>query len=156
MLPDPLAAGAGLWLPPGLRVSFQRYAAGAAIDPPPPSLGALLPARTAAGEWLLPVAPQEAFWIGCEARMALRLALEVLARDGTRGGLVRDVAGPDRIAGFSGRAFTLAAVERLHFATDSGFAVVRVVDYGEFTGATGRVQPVPLDPGAGYRGWRLP
>ena len=58
----------GLTLPPGLHVSFQRYARplGDVIAQSPSSLGALPVALGASREFALPVAPDEAFWIGLE------------------------------------------------------------------------------------------
>jgi hypothetical protein len=61
----------GLSLPPGLHVSFQRYARPArdVIAKAPSSLGAL-PLALALGttEVAVPVAPDEAFWIGLEMK----------------------------------------------------------------------------------------
>lgn len=142
-------------LPPGLHLSFQRYAAppgGHAPERVPASLG-LLPVGEADGELLLPLAEGEAFWIGLEAAWPVRL---VLAVDGGRLALERLVAGADRIAGVEGLAFSRAGVGSLRLATDEAEATLRLVDYGEFTARTGRAAPAPLDPRAGYGGWRLP
>jgi hypothetical protein len=51
-----------------MHVSFQRYARPPdnVIGQAPSSLGALPVALCASGELALPVAPDEAFWIGCE------------------------------------------------------------------------------------------
>ena len=34
--------------------------------------------------------------------------------------------------------------------------VVRLVDYAGFTAESGMAPPSPLDPDAGFQGWRLP
>lgn len=157
--PGPRIDDTGLWLPPGLHLSFQRHAApadGGVQEPVPRSLGLLPLAPSPDGGLLLPLAEGEAFWIGLEAGAALRLELVVVAKDGSRERLAREVAGPGRIAGFAGRAFTSAAVESVQFATDAAAASVRVVSYAQFTAATGRAAPPALDPRAGFGGWRLP
>jgi len=70
-VPAQIAPG-GLILPPGLHVSFQRYARPPdnVIAQAPSSLGALPVAPSASGELALPVAPDEAFWIGFEMMQA--------------------------------------------------------------------------------------
>jgi hypothetical protein len=62
-----LAPG-GLVIAPGLHVSFQRYARppGDVGASAPSSLGALPLAVASSGALALPVAPDEAFWIGLE------------------------------------------------------------------------------------------
>ena len=63
-----LAPG-GLVIVPGLHVSFQRYARPAGDEvgaSAPPSLGALPLALATSGVLALPVAPDEAFWIGLD------------------------------------------------------------------------------------------
>lgn len=142
-------------LAPGLHLSFQRYVAppgGQAPERLPASLG-LLPVGEADGDLLLPLAEGEAFWIGLEAASPARLALAV---DGGQLALDRLVAGPDRILGVEGLAFSRGQVGRLRLATEEAVATLRLVDYGEFTARTGRAAPAPLDPRAGYGGWRLP
>lgn len=157
--PGPRVTATGLWLPPGLRVSFQRYAGpagGAQADAVPASLGLLPVAPAPSGALLLPVGAGEAFWIGLEAGAPLQLTLDVVARDGGVEHIDRQVAGPDRIGGHAGLAFTRPPLDCLRFATAGGRATVQVVDAAVFMAATGRPAPAPLDLSAGYRGWRLP
>ena len=69
---DAELAPGGLLIAPGLHVSFQRYARppGDAVASAPSSLGALPVAHSRSGTLVLPVAPDEAFWIGLEMRRA--------------------------------------------------------------------------------------
>jgi hypothetical protein len=66
-----LAPG-GLIVAPGLHVSFQRYARppGDVVARAPSSLGALPLGVALSGALVLPVAPDEAFWIGLEMTRA--------------------------------------------------------------------------------------
>jgi hypothetical protein len=173
----------GLQLGP-LAVSFQRFQRPSAgiISDAPPSLGAL-PVGEGNGEWLLPVADHEAFWIGVNAERAIELAVN--AR--TQGGGALDVLSGRRwnaralqtfalaafaiIAGIRRRDGTLWVLTRAPsgdapaceaiglFARDPRLrklGSVRLVDYASFAERTGRAPPAALDPNAGYKGFRLP
>ena len=77
---------AELTLPPGLVLSFQRYALpdSGVIEAAPASLGALPVGLSRDGELLLPLAPRECFWIGMRADTAhpLELAAAMESDDG--------------------------------------------------------------------------
>ena len=62
----------GLMIPPALHVSFQRYARPPenVITKAPSSLGALPVGIAQSGNLVLPLAPDEAFWIGLEVTQA--------------------------------------------------------------------------------------
>jgi hypothetical protein len=165
----------GLQLAPGLHLSFQRYArpqGDAACEPPPASLGLLPLAEGVDGELLLPLAQDEAFWIGLAAgpgEAPMRLELAVQRPDGGS-----EAAPPVAVGGFGTvagwpsaqgglQAFTRATASLLRLAAwregadrPEGEATLQVVDCERFTQASGRPAPAPLDPRAGYRGWRLP
>jgi len=165
----------GLRLAPGLHLSFQRYArpqGDVSCEPPPASLGLLPLAETGSNELLLPLAQDEAFWIGlalAPGTPPLRLELSVHRPDGGS-----EAAPPVAVAGFGTlagwpsaqggqQAFTRATVSRLQLAArregadrPEGEATLQLVDYERFMQASGRPAPAPLDPRAGYRGWRLP
>jgi hypothetical protein len=176
---------AGLRLGP-LTVSFQRFQrpAGGSLREAPPSLGALPVGEGKGGKWLLPVADDEAFWIGLNAEREVELALKVERQGG------------DALDALSGRTWNARAPQTIALASfaiiagirrDDGalwvfarapsrdaapacsaigffarnrrlrkLAGVQVVDYARFARLTGRAPPVAIDPNAGYRGFRLP
>jgi hypothetical protein len=152
-----------LLLPLGLHLSFQRYprAAGQAM---PSSLGALPVGVDAQGAVLVPVADDEAFWIGIEpAPGTPATGLRFVVEDA--GGAVTlpplQVEGPCRIFTWLGadhapRPFSRGACDRIRVAAGSFELSIRLVSYGEFSAATGQPPPPRLDPAAGYGGWRLP
>jgi hypothetical protein len=175
----------GLQLGP-LTVSFQRFQrpSGGIIREAPPSLGALPVGEGQRGEWLLPVAEDEAFWIGVNADRAVQLAVKVETQ--SRGALdalsgrtwnkrapqTISLASFAIIAGIrlddgtlwafarapSGDAAPACAAMRF-FARNrclQNLAGVRLVNYISFAKHTGREPPVAIDPNAGYKGFRLP
>jgi hypothetical protein len=175
----------GLRLGP-LSVSFQRFEApaGGSIQQAPSSLGALPVGENDRGEWLLPVADGEAFWIGVNAEPAAELALRVdTQRDGALDALSGkewDVAAPQvmRVTAFvviagihrgDGLLWAFARRPKSDAALASravsfvvrndhhqGLIEVRLIDYPGFAAQTGRPPPAPLDPDAGYKGVLLP
>jgi hypothetical protein len=162
------------WLPvaPGVRLSFQRY-----VLPPsgnvvgtPASLGALPVAQDDGGPWLLPLASSEAFWIGLGAAPGAApgtLALRARAADGHFVGTAAiAITATSRLSGLpDGKGSVLAfargggphglAELRLQ-APGQAPLRLRLVDPATFAARTGLPPPAPLDPEAGYRGWRLP
>jgi hypothetical protein len=174
----------GLQLGP-LSISFQRFQ-----RPPdgivlqiPPSLGALPAGQDGGGEWLLPVADGEAFWIGVNAERATELAVKA---DRQKGEALDALSGRPWaaqtaqtvaveqfvvIAGLRHRdalwAFARTAADptaptcrAISFferdASLSQLAIVRLVDYADFAERTGLAPPAPIDANAGYKGYRLP
>lgn len=159
----PIPDGTGLRLAPGLHLSFQRYACPPGTRTgarPPPSLGLLPLGNDGGGGFVLPLAEGEAFWIGLDANggPAVRLEWAVVLRTG--GIDIQPalwVAGPQRIAGFGeGQPLARTLVDQLVLGAPGASATLRLVDPVEFTAASGRPAPAPLDPRAGYGGWRLP
>jgi hypothetical protein len=184
----------------GLRLSFQRFQrpADGTMAGAPSSLGALPVGADDGGRLLLPVAEDEAFWIGlgvADPATRLDLALAVVLADGRELDAIsgapwdedrpRTVSVPEtrridgvhcpdgRVAAFArspasvecpacvelGFHATIATVgpgrERVphrHHASAS----IELVDYEAFHTRTGLDPPSPLDPEAGYKGWRLP
>jgi hypothetical protein len=169
-----------------LAVSFQRFQrpSGGIIREAPPSLGALPISESDRGEWLLPVADDEAFWIGVNADVAMQLAVqadtqpegmldalsgttwETLAPQTIRLVSFAIIAGIRRddstLWAFSraegGDAAPVCAAIRFYARNrrQKNLAGVRLVDYTGFAEQTGREPPAALDPNAGYKGFRLP
>jgi hypothetical protein len=143
-----------------LLVSFQRYVRpeSGVVARAPGSLGAL-PVAAAAGEFLVPLADGEAFWIGVTSP-ALDLQavrLEAVLTDRRQPLPLRRTAPDLAVAiglerpdgGFDVLGPSLVAV-----AVDD--ALVRVVDPATYQALSGETPPEPLDPACGYGGWRLP
>jgi hypothetical protein len=148
-----------------LLVSFQRFArsGGEVVECAPQSLGAL-PVGQGKGSFLLPLAEAEGFWIGAmlEESASTRVRLAMQSRDGRQSRLA-ELVGPQTavIAGMirpDGRfdIFSRHSVAALAIAVDDGRARVEVVEPAVYTQVTGQPAPDPLDPAAGYGGWRLP
>jgi hypothetical protein len=127
-------------------------------------------ARAATGELLLPLAAGEAFWIGLDevaGGAAVDFTLEVETADGRwRQAPVR-LTRHAQLAGYVGAGAQLhpfdAGCLRLAWTTrwDEGGpqaqrVELRLVDPATFARETGEPPPAPLDPDAGYGGWRLP
>jgi hypothetical protein len=175
----------GLQLGP-LIVSFQRFQrpSGGIILEAPPSLGALPVGGGQRGEWLLPVAEDEAFWIGVNTDRAVQLAVKVETQSegpfDALSGRTWNTRAPQTIAlasfaivagirrdngtlwafarGPSGDAAPACTAMRF-FARNRrllNLAGVQLVNYTSFARRTGRVPPVEIDPNAGYKGFRLP
>ncbi len=77
----------GLCIPPGLSLSFQRFAwpETGLVERAPPSLGALPVGLSAARELILPLAQDECFWLGLSltsAAQPIALAVGVELRTG--------------------------------------------------------------------------
>jgi hypothetical protein len=173
----------GVLIRPGLRLSFQRFPlpGSGMIDEAPASLGALPVCRAADGSLLLPLADGEAFWIGLSTDppgMEAEVSVSALLSDGTaveEGPIpvapIARLAGMRRADGRYG-AFARAATAahpgcvslafRCRFRRGAGRRGARaaeltllLVDGQTFAAAAGRAPP-PLDPAAGYGGWRLP
>lgn len=179
-----VATAGGLRVDGGLTLSFQRFAlpAGGVIGRLPPSLGALPVGAAADGTLVLPVADGEAFWIGASTdRPKARAEVFVSAHlsDGTRreapmvvaapaarlAGLPREDGGFDALArtatpagpGCDALTVRYRIRQRGRRWSDRAEALaVRLLDPAAFAVATGEAPPGPLDPGAGYGGWRLP
>lgn len=168
-----LADRAGVAVPPGLLVSFQRHAApadGRVAQSLPSSLGALPVARAARGQLLLPVAAAEAFWIGLDATVGVpfvRFSLEVETAAGRWPQAPVSITCHAHVAGYLAADGRLRPFDarclRLAWATHWGEGgarmrrvELRLVDHAAFARETGEPPPAPLDPGAAYCGWRLP
>jgi hypothetical protein len=153
----------------GLLISFQRYAcpADGIILEVPTSLGAL-PVGVGAGGFLLPLAQAEAFWIGVTGtapanswplaiagvdRTGVTLPIASITSradaflpgyprpDGSWGALSRDAC-----------SMVLIEVGQTNAIT---CATVGLVSPPQYAALTGQPEPPPLDPSAGYGGWRL-
>lgn len=174
--------GGDIQTPAGLRLSFQRYARstdGQVPRPLPSSLGALPVAWGHDGMFLLPLADDEACWIGLQANAAgLSLRVEPTAPAGAplapvecdvpafgarvegcmdaQGRVMsfaRNIAGPQ---GPQGGA-SLACSVRRETATGHGCTfTLRLVDPATWALQSGRPAPAPFDVAHGYRGYLLP
>jgi hypothetical protein len=178
------ATAHGLQLGP-VSVSFQRFhrPPGGIISQAPPSLGALPAGQDGGGEWLLPVADGEAFWIGLNVERAAALAVKADMQQGEaldafsgrpwapetaqtmvveRFVVVAGLRRGDTLWAFarSADAATAPACRAISFfQRDAGLselAAVRLVDYADFAERTGLAPPAPIDSEAGYKGHRLP
>lgn len=151
----------GAWL-----VSFQRFARPrtGVVECAPSSLGALPVASTSAG-FLLPVADDEAFWIGVicpAATVSGTLVLEAFSPEGGR--IWVTALDPSRDTVIAGivqaegefKTFCRRNVAEIRLRIDHRSARVRLTDYESYSRRTGEVGPPPLDPSSGYGGWRLP
>jgi hypothetical protein len=183
----------GLHLGGLLRVSFQRCLrpAHGIHRAPPRSLGALPIGRNAEGELLVPMALNEAIWLGVStlgdsAYLLVGAATEKHGLVNVRSGrpLAEDgashfsVSGPSAIQGIFRDSTTWWAFQRApaekaavcHWlflgpssAPPSGRNAapffqdgIHLVDYDDFSRATGLEAPKPIDPADGYGGWLLP
>jgi len=173
------AAGYGLALGKLVTLSFQRFATPdpGIIDAAPPSLGALPVALGGPGIALVPLADGEAFWIGLSAGapgtvVSLRARgrngdwheafpdasiglagvprIAGLGRPDGRFDVLHRARGPGDEAGFASLCITAAAGRAAEVAT------LQLLGPAAFVEATGAPAPPPLDPGAGYDGWRAP
>lgn len=149
-----------------LLVSFQRFALPPAgvVEGAPSSLGAL-PVASASDCFLLPVADDEAFWIGVIFPAATEigaLVLEVFSPDGER--TLRATVEPSRNAVIAGmvqpdgrtRTFCRRSVAEFRVRVGHRSARVCLTDYASYSIRTGEPAPLPLDPSSGFGGWRLP
>lgn len=148
-----------------LLVSFQRFAPppGGLVHRAPRSLGAL-PVAAGPTSFVLPLGDEEAFWLGVlapEGSHDEALELEVARPQGSRVAVARvETAGNTAIPGLARpdglfdvfRRTTIVELTALHRGST---AVVRLCDPATYAGLTGAAPP-PLDPSAGYGGWRLP
>ena len=133
------------------------------VERAPQSLGAL-PIGQGKGSFLLPLAESEAFWIGAmlEASEPTRVRLAAQSREGRQSRLA-ELVGPQTavIAGTiraDGRfdIFSRHSLAALDIAADDSRARVELVEPAVYARVTGQPAPDPLDPAAGYGGWRLP
>ncbi len=168
--------------------SFQRFLrpTDGVVRDVPSSLGALPLGCSPSGDFLLPVADEEAFWIGLRSEGAGRrvgLDVDVVGRgptDALSGRPWREdaaqsvsiahrlvIAGIRRADGsswvFSRSAAPPSPVSRsvrlVLFSNGNGVAssvAVVLTDYARFGRLTATSPPSPPDPDAGYKGWRLP
>ena len=148
-----------------LLVSFQRFApsAGEVVERAPQSLGAL-PVGRGKESFLLPLAESEGVWIGAmlEASEPTSVRLVAQSRDGRQSRLA-ELVGPQTavIAGMirsDGRfdIFSRHSLAALDIAADDSRARVELVEPAVYARVTGQPAPDPLDPAAGFGGWRLP
>lgn len=165
----------------GLAVSFQRFLrpASGRVETVPSSLGSL-PVARASSHFLLPLARDEAFWIGMSSLegKAYAVALQAVLP----GGRIADLVEPQRripphlhVAGLPRGDGSFSALSRIGAdglagigqvrisarSDDDGTArmrtaVIELVGYGAFSRAKGGPPPSRLDPDAGYKGYLLP
>ncbi|MFC0804621.1 MULTISPECIES: hypothetical protein [Sinorhizobium] len=151
-----------------LTFSFQRYRLPATglVDKLPTSLGTL-PLFGAQANVSLPVAEDEAFWIGVFGRNPnTTLSCTAILRDGRVVMLQQD----DSIMGIQTPTGQFASLTRVATAVGPGVlsivlgvrtdvrslsAAIHLVSYDAFQSQSG-VRPRPLDPSAGYQGYQLP
>lgn len=176
----------GLRLDGTLGVSFQRFLRPAgALSELPGSLGALPVGPGPDATFVLPVADDEAFWVGLSTEAAAPLRVSLLA----------ELAGAGAVDALSGEPANIRAprvVEVARFAAVPGIAAadgsrrpfaradgafacrslrillrddmdavlasatVALADYATFARLSGRAPPPTLDPEAGFKGYRLP
>jgi len=126
-------------------------------------LGAL-PVGRGKGSFLLPLAEAEGFWIGAmlAASEPTGVWFAVESRDGRQSRLA-ELVGPQTavLAGMirsDGRfdIFSRHSLAALDIAVEDSRVRVELVDPAVYTQVTGEAAPDPLDPAAGYGGWRLP
>lgn len=148
-------------------ISFQRYELrpNGLVDCVPSSLGALPVARDA-HDFLLPLAENEAFWVGVTQQKQLDLLWIAVESDGRTVSIptMEVVVGrpiDGRMNASFARVRTPAASPVDAILLDgrsSGHrasAKVLAVSYDRFEANAG-YRPASLDPRSGYRGWRLP
>lgn len=170
--------------PCGLRLSFQRYVRsqdGRVPQPLPSSLGALPSAWGEDGALLIPLAPNEAFWIGlqpdesmetiCVTLSAISQTMQSALMQSTvdaSGGRIsgyldstgqllsfaREVEGQYGSNGCSSLECSIEGISNQHQMTCN--FPIRLVRPFEFTNESGMPAPRPVDPDAGYRGYLLP
>lgn len=149
-----------------LLISFQRFALPptGVVESAPSSLGAL-PVAWTPDCFLLPVAHDEAFWIGVMFPVATNmdsLVLESFSADGERT-LIATVE-PSRNVIIAGivqpngkiKTFCRQSVAELRVRVDYRSARICLIDYESYSRRTGEAAPMPLDPSSGFGGWRLP
>ncbi|HEX7634193.1 MAG TPA: hypothetical protein VF427_02795 [Noviherbaspirillum sp.] len=151
-----------------LLVSFQRFALPPAgvVESAPSSLGALPVARMPEPDcFLLPVADDEAFWIGVIFPAATEmgaLVLESFSPEGER--TLMATVEPSRNAIIAGivqpdgkiRTFCRRSVAEFWVRVDRRSARICLTDYESYSLRTGEPAPMALDPSSGFGGWRLP
>ena len=149
-----------------LLISFQRFALPptCVVEDVPSSLGAL-PVAWTPDCFLLPVADDEAFWIGVIFPAATdmgALVLESFSSDGER--TLRATVEPARNAILAGivrpdgkiKTFCRRSVAELRGRIDHRSARICLTDYESYSLRTGKPAPMPLDPASGFGGWHLP
>jgi hypothetical protein len=157
--------------PEGLRlgallVSFQRFArpVGDVVGRAPSSLGAL-PVAPGPSGFLLPLADDEAFWIGVIVPADPNpgaLVLEVVFENGRTAPVTRlEKPGTVFIAGIGrsdGRfeAFCRPCIAGLYVSLGDHRTRVCLTEPTTYAEMSGCPRPEPLDPSAAYGGWRLP
>lgn len=158
-----VAARGGLELG-SLLVSFQRFPPSTdVILTAPTSLGALPVARDrGSADFLLGLGEEEGFWIGILDSGTSCPTVEVrahLAEEGLRA-VASVTSSPAVVLGVpcreGYRVFARSTVSSLRVTASNQSALVEIVDPLEFSRRSGAPPPEPLDPSAGYRGWRLP
>jgi hypothetical protein len=164
-MPDRWVAG-----PHGLRlgrflVSFQRYTRprDGTVAQAPSSLGAL-PVARGAGQYCLPLGDQEAFWLGLlwEGRGAAPgFSVDATSANGCRAEVTGAQAGTGPVllgpARPDGRFDALCPPRCVQLSLRfEAAATVLVTTPARYAALTGKPPPGELDPGSGYKGWRLP
>jgi hypothetical protein len=152
-----------------LLLSFQRYAcpADGIVLELPTSLGAL-PVGAGAEGFLLPLGEAEAFWIGVMGGAPANswpLAITCVDRTGATLPIASITSKADAfLPGYprpDGRWGALCRGACSMILIEVGRtnaiprATVRLVSPREYAALTGQPEPPPLDPSAGYGGWRL-
>jgi hypothetical protein len=157
-----IAAREGLRLS-SLLVSFQRFRrpAGDRVLAPPTSLGALPVGKDQQSPaFLLALADDEGFWIGILDSQN-PLEIEAVLADGSTCFVARADGGTAVIPGIpepnqSYRVLARSSASALRVRASRELATVELVTPLEYSRRSGSPAPEPLEPSAGYGGWRLP
>lgn len=152
-----------------MLISFQRYAcpADGIVLEVPTSLGAL-PVGAGVEGFVLPLAEAEAFWIGVMGAASANswpLAIAGVDRTGAplpiasitskADAFLPGYPRPDGSWGALSRAACSMLLIEIGRANAIPGATVHLVSPPQYAALTGQPEPPPLDPSAGYGGWRL-
>lgn len=146
-----------------LTISFQRFSCppSGVISWAPSSLGAL-PVAAAHQKFLLPVYPEEAFWIGVTSHepspsLTLRVHRGEAVRQ-LRLKLDKPLAMLPGIPRSDGKydVFSVGTMTRLDLEITGVVAEITPVDPQTYASLSHEPAPPPLRPDSGFRGWLLP
>lgn len=165
-----------------LAVSFQRFDVprSGLLPARPTSFGALPVGQVEDSQFLLPLADDEAFWIGISSRNGAECSVRVSATlksdaEADLSGGWKPVPPSLQIMGVLTNDHRLTALSRTGYGrvagigsiiifvsvkstdeTEKGAIEIQTVDYPTFARLTGRRPPAELDPEASYKGHLLP
>ncbi len=148
-----------------VRVSAQRFVrpAGGHVPTPPSSLGAIPFARLEGrAEFALALADDEAIWLGLTGPVgALRATAETVAGERVNVHGARISCGLTILVGLTADndgfpTLDLSRVLGLRLLGAGDVVDIALMSRAAFARVGGAPLPKPLDPGLGYRGYRLP